>query len=847
MRNSTGCNNLSRSQNVERTSLVRNRNFIAVIIAIVLTSFGLLDSQAQPCSLTLTATNIKQPTCGGKDGSFNINVEGITAPYQYTLVKTVGGSPVVQENGTLIAGTPTFVFLGEGSYQVLIAKGGTCTGNVSVELTAVPLTLTATNIKQPTCGGKDGSFNINVEGITAPYQYTLVKTVGGSPVVQENGTLIAGTPTFVFLGEGSYQVLIAKGGTCTGNVSVELTAVPLTLTATNIKQPTCGGKDGSFNINVEGITAPYQYTLVKTVGGSPVVQENGTLIAGTPTFVFLGEGSYQVLIAKGGTCTGNVSVELTAVPLTLTATNIKQPTCGGKDGSFNINVEGITAPYQYTLVKTVGGSPVVQENGTLIAGTPTFVFLGEGSYQVLIAKGGTCTGSVSVTLGGLTIQASALSTNQPISVTASGCTGTINWNPVGGTGSANGNIYTFSAPGNYTLSASCTVGGCTSPSLTLQILPLDFAITGATMVNCQVVDETLSKRYQVSFTPQYTGQNANPISFSVVNEFSPTTNPGPYSLMLYGDNSTITLVANQSGNPETRYRFEWLAACGTGTSPNRPPTTSGIPSQTILQGQAYALNLATYFSDPDSQPLTYLGTGLPDGLSINGTLLSGTPSTTGVSLVSITALDPGGLMLQTSFNLTVSPMPTVPSTFTIIGATMVNCQVVDPSLSKRYEISFMPQYAGLDNTPVSFSIVNEFSPTTNPGPYTIQLYGDNPAITLIAKQSNVVASYNYNWLAACNLGSTRVGTQETGSGLAVKLLGNPVAGNSAEVEIGGVAGQRVQLNLVDLQGRGLHQQVITEASVLERVSVPLGTSRGQLFLQVSSGTQRKTLKVIKAD
>ncbi|GAA4447347.1 hypothetical protein GCM10023189_03620 [Nibrella saemangeumensis] len=276
------------------------------MFSVVLVLFSLLEAQAQ-CDLTLTPVNIHTATCGANDGSFNVQVGGITAPYQYTLVKDVNGSPVVQENGTLIAGTPTFVFLTGGTYQVFIAKGGTCSGSVTVELPQQQLTMTPANLKQPTCGANDGSFNVQVGGITAPYQYTLVKDVNGSPVVQENGTLIAGTPTFVFLTGGTYQVFIAKGGTCSGSVTVELPQQQLTMTPANLKQPTCGANDGSFNVQVGGITAPYQYTLVKDVNGSPVVQENGTLIAGTPTFVFLTEGNYQVLVAKSGTCTGTTA------------------------------------------------------------------------------------------------------------------------------------------------------------------------------------------------------------------------------------------------------------------------------------------------------------------------------------------------------------------------------------------------------------------------------------------------------------------------------------------------------------------------------------------------------------
>ena len=95
--------------------------------------------------------------------------------------------------------------------------------------------------------------------------------------------------------------------------------------------------------------------------------------------------------------------------------------------------------------------------------------------------------------------------------------------------------------------------------------------------------------------------------------------------------------------------------------------------------------------------------------------------------------------------------------------------------------------------------------------------------------------------------SGRVGAfEELDPKLQVQVLGNPVVGSSAQVEISGVAGQRVVVEVVDLQGRRWHQQTLPKASSVERLSVPLGASQGLLLLQVSSEGQSQTIKVIKA-
>lgn len=475
----------------------------------------------------------------------------------------------------------------------------------------------------------------------------------------------------------------------------------------------------------------------------------------------------------------------------------------------------------------------------------------DGVYSVTATAPNGCTVSAqttvtsSATLAAPTLTPSALTTtNQPISVTASGCDGgTINWQPQGGTGTANGAVYTFTQPGNYTLTATCSLSSCTSPAsdpVEVSIQTNGIGITSVTTISCQLFDEAKGG-YYVTFAPQFVGQTSSPISFSVVNEKLLTTDPPPYQLRLYTDNPVITLVATQAGNGEARYRYDWWSSCSSGSTTNRPPTTSGVPDQTILEGQAYQLDLNNYFSDPDGQSLIYSAQNLPAGLSLSGNLISGTPSATGVSPVSVTAVDPGGLSVSTSFQLTVDPAPTTPGSFTITGVSTVSCEYL--SATER-RITFTPQYAGTSGSPISFSIVAEKSPTTDPGPYTLDLYTDNPNITLVAQQGRETATYVYNWLSFC-YSPGRQGTTESTSGLQVKVLGNPVEGKSAELEISGAAGQSVQVELVDQQGRILLQSRIDKATQADRVSVPLGANKGALFIQVSTPKQRQQVKILK--
>ncbi len=83
----------------------------------------------------------------------------------------------------------------------------------------------------------------------------------------------------------------------------------------------------------------------------------------------------------------------------------------------------------------------------------------------------------------------------------------------------------------------------------------------------------------------------------------------------------------------------------------------------------------------------------------------------------------------------------------ITGVTGLICT---PDNANRYTISFSPTYSGATGDPISFSVVNEMLPTTSPGPYSLQLYTDNPIIQMRAVQAGSSASYAYNWVAACS-------------------------------------------------------------------------------------------------
>jgi large repetitive protein len=98
---------------------------------------------------------------------------------------------------------------------------------------------------------------------------------------------------------------------------------------------------------------------------------------------------------------------------------------------------------------------------------------------------------------------------------------------------------------------------------------------------------------------------------------------------------------------------------------NNTPTTVGLPNQNGDDGAAVSFSVASAFGDPDGDPLTFSATGLPPNLTIDPAtgLITGTlaPDTSenGPYVVTVTATDPSGAQITTSFVYSVQNIPPV--------------------------------------------------------------------------------------------------------------------------------------------------------------------------------------------
>ena len=769
--------------------------------------------------------SVNPTTCGGTNGSISFTTTNLPNG-TYSLSYTGAGSP---KTVTVTGNAFSLTGLSAGSYSNFSLSNNGCTGSVatSVSLTnpAAPTLALNGSVNPTTCGGTNGSISFTTTNLPNG-TYSLSYTGAGSP---KTVTVTGNAFSLTGLSAGSYSNFSLSNNGCTGSVatSVNLTDPaaptagltnngPLSCTMTSVTLTATGGNTYRFSSGATQIGSTNQAS-VTTAGPYSVTVTSTSGCTATANSTVMGD---QTAPTAGLTNNGPLSCTMTSVTLTATGGNTYRFSSGATQiGSTNQASVTTAGPYSVTvsspngcsatasttvmgdqtaptagltnngplsctqtsvtLTATGGGIYRFSSGATQIGSTNQASVSTAGPYSVTVSSPNGCSATASTTVvGDQSAPTVSISANPSLTITE-GQTTTLTAAVSGGTApfgygwstGATTNSIMVSTDGSYSVTVT-GANGCSATASTTVNLTRPFSITGVTTLSCEVVS---GGQRRVSFTPRYVSLNGSPVSFSVVNELAPTTNPGPYTLSLYTDNPVITLSATQSG-ANTRFAYNWLSACSA-TPANTPPTLANpVGPQSATVGIAYTLSLATVFTDAETpNGLTLSATGLPAGLNfVAPATLSGTPSTSGVSQVSVTATDPGGMMASTTFTLTVNPAGGTPppptGSFSITSVQTVSCEVI--SAGQR-RLSFTPRYAGLNGAPVSFSVVNELAPTTSPGPYTLSLYTDNSVITLRAVQSGISSSYAYNWLSVC---STTANTAPT--------VANPIGPQSATVGIG---------------------------------------------------------------
>ncbi len=193
-----------------------------------------------------------------------------------------------------------------------------------------------------------------------------------------------------------------------------------------------------------------------------------------------------------------------------------------------------------------------------------------------------------------------------------------------------------------------------------------------------------------------------------------------------------------------------------------------------------------------------------------------------------------------------SPAFTLNQPLRILGIAEVNCTVG----------SFRILTEGGNGQPIDFSNnvgLSNADPTNCvrqlDGPDLVRAVNnaasDVQPFPLRIQQGNVQSPvYMFDFKQACSR-PARIGTLEAARDLEVTILGNPTLADAVEVLIGNPAGERIDLRVTNAQGQAVSTGTAQPTTQTLRRTVGLGHAPGVYWLQVSTPTRSKTVKVVR--
>ena len=331
-----------------------------------------------------------------------------------------------------------------------------------------------------------------------------------------------------------------------------------------------------------------------------------------------------------------------------------------------------------------------------------------------------------------------------------------------------------------------------------------------------------------------TGGDGSTITYSApgISRSSATSNSGTVEQGLRDDPKPITITATQSGQIAS-YTFDFKGFCDGVQPPTSGPLTLLVPTYDCTTG---AFRFST--SGGDGSTIEYRAApGITDWTT-NPNQFVDQDSRTASDVKPFTLMArQNGVTVSYVWDLrAVCPNPPAANPLTLLAPTY-DCTTG----------SFRFNTSGGNGTLIEYQAVPGITGwTTNPNQFVDQdsrTANDVKPFTLMARQSGVLVSYVWDLKAAC--GRARLGVGERVAELSVSVLGNPVS-EAATVEVRGAEGKPLSFRLIDLRGRLVESRSVAQAGAAERQRFDLhGQGTGLLLLRVSSGSQAKTVKIMK--
>jgi hypothetical protein len=723
--------------------------------------------------LTLTASSLPNGTVN-TPYSATIGVTGGTSPYSCVAVGgSLPGGLTLNANCS-VTGTPTTA----GTSIVTVkatdsaSPANSVTGPESITINASGVTLTTTN---PPNGTVNTPYtgSIGVAGGTGPYGCSLVSGTLPAGLTLNANCSLSGTPTTS--GSSTVTVKVTDSSSPTPNTSnnqVTITINPTNVTLT-LSNPPAGTVDTVYtgSIGVAGGTGPYSCSLVSGTLPAGLTLNANCSLTGTPTTA--GTSSVTVKVTDSATPTANSStgsVSITIDPST-TMLTLSNPPAGTVDTAYTgaVGVAGGKGPYSCSLVSGSVPAGLTLNTNCSLTGTPSTAGTSNFSVKATDSTSPTpisSTGAVSLTINAPT--ATLTLSNPPAGTVDTPYVGAVG--VAGGSGPYSCSLVSGTLPAGLTLNTNCSLTGTPSTAGTSNFTvkatdstsPTPISSTGAVSltINASTITLTLSNPPSGTVNSPYSG------SVGVAG------GTAPYSCILAGGSVPAGLTLNSncslSGTPTTQGTSTFSVKATDGATPTSNTTTGSVsltinpsgatltlsspPAGTVDVAYAGSIGVAGG-TGPYSCSLVS-GT-LPAGLTLNNNCsLTGTPTTAGISNVTVKATDSATPTANTTtgaVSITINPSAvtlalsnppagTVDVAYTgsigvTGGTTPISCALVSGTLpagltlNNNCSLTGTPTTAGA--TTISVKATDSATPTANTttGPVTITI---NPSAVTLA-------------------------------------------------------------------------------------------------------------------